>query len=87
MKKGDKFILLLLSLVALLMVAAIGYRLLTERYSPLEIPFTVAENEDTSLADYREDDSANSENKPSTDTTGMYHHTLSVSNPARRRRW
>ncbi len=78
MKKGDKFILLLLSLVALLMVAAIGYRLLTERYSPQEIPFTVAENEDTSLADYREDDSANSENKPSTDSDSASSETIKV---------
>ena len=44
MKKGDKFILLLLSLVALLMVATIGYRLLTEHYTPQEIPFTVIED-------------------------------------------
>lgn len=65
MKKGDKFILLLLSLVALLMIAAIGYRLLTERYSPQEIPFTVADNEDTSLTDYQENDSADSENETS----------------------
>lgn len=65
MKKSDKFILLLLSLVALLMVAAIGYRLLTERYSPQEIPFTVAENEDTSLPDHMEADNTNAENKTS----------------------
>jgi len=49
MKKGDKFILLLLSLVALLMVATIGYRLLAERYTPQEIPFTVVE--DSSLVE------------------------------------
>lgn len=68
MKKGDKFILLLLSLVALLMVAAIGYRLLTERYSPQEIPFTVAENEDSSLTDHMVTDNPDSESEASSAT-------------------
>lgn len=45
MKKGDKFVLLLLSFVALLMVATIGYRFLSERYTPQEVPITQVEND------------------------------------------
>ena len=58
MKKGDKFILLLLLLVALLMVASIGYRFLAERYAPQDIPFTVIENETSSVQE--NNDSENS---------------------------
>ena len=50
MKKGDKFILLLLGLVALLMVATIGYRLLSDRYSPQDISFTETGDHNTSNA-------------------------------------
>ena len=38
MKKGDKFVLLLLGLVALLMFATIGYRLLSEQYKASLVP-------------------------------------------------
>ena len=48
MKKGDKFILLLLGLVALLMVATIGYRMLSERYSPQELSFSTTDKTDSS---------------------------------------
>lgn len=63
MKKGDKFVLLLLLLVALLMVAAIGYRYLSERYALEEIPFTVATDETTSqTSDSTNNNSTSSEN-------------------------
>ena len=48
MKKGDKFVLLLLLFVALLILAGIGYRLLSEHYSPPEIPFSGAGTENGS---------------------------------------
>ena len=54
MKKGDKFILLLLGLVALLMVATIGYRLLSDRYSPQDISFTETGDHNTSNAENTE---------------------------------
>lgn len=61
MKKGDKFILLLLGLVALLMTATIGYRLLSERYSPKDISFSEANDESTSKVENVDSD-ANSTN-------------------------
>lgn len=61
MKKGDKFILLLLGLVALLMTATIGYRLLSERYSPKDISFSEANDESTSKVENADSD-ANSTN-------------------------
>lgn len=60
MKKNDKFVLLLLLLVALLMVTAIGYQFLSERYAPEEFPITVVEDEDASLT---ENASVNTEDK------------------------
>lgn len=47
MKKGDKFVLLLLGLVALLMFATIGYRLLSEQYNPDKISFSTADTHAT----------------------------------------
>lgn len=44
MKKGDIFILLLLSFVALLITATIGYRFLSEQYTPNEVPITIVDN-------------------------------------------
>ena len=51
MKKGDKFVLLLLLLIVLLMASTIGYRFLSEHYFPQEIPFTIADEEATTLTD------------------------------------
>lgn len=44
MKKSDKFILLLLGLVALLMVATIGYRFLSEKYMPGQTPIALGDS-------------------------------------------
>ena len=60
MKKGDKFVILLLLLIVLLIAAAIGYRFLSERYFPQELPFTVTDEETTTHSD-----NAGDENQPS----------------------
>ena len=64
MKKGDKFILLLLGLVALLMVATIGYRMLLERYSPQELSFST-----TDKANFSKEDNDSTEHTTSNATT------------------
>lgn len=66
MKKGDKFILLLLGLVALLMVATIGYRLLSDRYRPQDISFSETQDKNTSNAENTE--SADTDTNSTNDT-------------------
>lgn len=65
MKKSDKFIILLLAFAALLMVATIGYRLLSEKYAPQQTPIAM---EDTNSSDTNEsadaDDSSQKERIP-----------------------
>ncbi len=64
MKKSDKFIILLLLLVVLLVAATIGYRFLSNRYAPEEIPITIEDAEDTTLS---ENESAENIDTDSTD--------------------
>ena len=66
MKKGDKFILLLLGLVALLMVATIGYRLLSDHYSPQDISFTETKDTNTSSAESADTDTNSTNDTAST---------------------
>lgn len=42
MKKGDKFVLLALAFVALMIVATMGYRFLSEQYAPQQIDSGIA---------------------------------------------
>lgn len=58
MKKGDKFIILLLVLVALLVAASVGYRFLAERYTPQTTPMTTTGQENASGADSARPDSS-----------------------------
>ncbi len=66
MKKSDKFIILLLLLVVLLVAATIGYRFLSNQYTPEEVPITIADAEDTTLS---ENESAENIDTDSTDNT------------------
>ena len=77
MKKGDKFIILLLLLVVLLIAAAIGYRFLSERYTPEEIPFTVVADEDVSLPESNSGNT-NSKNNSSADNDSVSSENMKV---------
>ena len=63
MKKGDKFVLLALAFVAFMIVAVMGYRILTENYAP---PGTVP----SQIADSGSDDNTSAEADAS-DTNGL----------------
>lgn len=60
MKKGDKFVLLALAFVAFMIVATMGYRILSEQYAPQQIGsgITASPNE------------SNTDNTSTNDTTG-----------------
>lgn len=63
MKKGDKFVLLALAFVALMIFAVMGYRILTENYAPQgTVPSQIAD----SLAD--DSDSASGSQEESADS-------------------
>lgn len=51
MKKGDKFVLLALAFVALMIVATMGYRILSEQYAPQQIDSGIAASPDESGTD------------------------------------
>ena len=56
MKKGDKFIILLLLLVILLITATIGYRFLSNQYTPEEVPINITDNKDDTLLENKSDE-------------------------------
>lgn len=66
MKKGDKFIILLLLLVVLLIAATIGYRFLSNQYTPEEVPITIADNEDAALAETESDENTSADSTHNT---------------------
>lgn len=51
MKKGDKFVLLALVFVALMIVATMGYRILSEQYAPQQIDNGIAASPKESASD------------------------------------
>lgn len=66
MKKGDKFIILLLLLIILLITATIGYRFLSNQYTPEEVPINITDNKDDTLLKNKSDENTSAD---STDNT------------------
>lgn len=66
MKKGDKFVLLALAFVALMIIATMGYRILSENYSPQgnTVPSQIA-GSSSDDADNRSSDTSDSNSQPS----------------------
>lgn len=69
MKKGDKFVLLALAFVALMILAVMGYRILSESYAPQgTVPSPITDSA-SGMAD--NDDSAIQEDTDSSSTDGL----------------
>lgn len=64
MKKGDKFVLLALAFVALMIFAVMGYRILTENYAPQgTVPSQIADsdNDNTDFASGSQEEASDSD--------------------------
>lgn len=68
MKKGDRFIILMLLLVVLLVAASIGYRFLSDQYAPQEVPISIVNNEDAALTETTGADNTPAEGSTASDT-------------------
>lgn len=68
MKKGDKFVLLALAFVALMIFAVMGYRILTENYAPQgTVPSQIADSDN----DNTDSASGSQEEASDSDTDGL----------------